>query len=146
MGSKVFVSGQIEEKDRIREVFATLGRLGYEVTHDWTRTDDIGDKLKNREEAGHRAAKDISGVVASDLYVLMSDNERCGKGMYAELGAALALNETTGKPEICMVGPMNHMSIFYLHPRIRQYESLTQLVDELSTQQSQTDFKELTHA
>lgn len=128
---KVFVSGQIEEKQRIQCVFRQLEEAGYMITHDWTRTDDVGDKLKNRIEAGTRAAKDISGVVAADVYVLMSDNKNVGKGMYAELGAALALKELTGKPELYVVGPMNHLSIFYLHPSISHLENIDELIASL---------------
>lgn len=128
---RVFVSGQIDEKQRIQHVFRQLQESGFEITHDWTRTDDVGDKLENRTEAGARAAKDISGVVAADVYVLMSDNANVGKGMYAELGAALALKELTGKPDLYVVGPMNHLSIFYLHPSITHLDNIDGLMAHL---------------
>jgi hypothetical protein len=121
---KVFVSGQIGDKNAVRDAYKALRGAGMSITHDWTQTDDIGDKLENAEESGRRAALDISGVVDADLYVLMSGNEEVGKGMYVELGAALALREATGRPEVCIVGPMNHMSIFYLHPSIQHFASI----------------------
>lgn len=121
---KVFVSGQIDEKKKIREVYGALEAAGHCVTHDWTRTDGIGDKLENIEESGHRAKLDITGVGDCDAYILMSDNQNVGKGMYVELGAALALNQTVGRPEVYVVGPLNHLSIFYLHPAVRRVESI----------------------
>lgn len=124
---KVFVSGQLEEKERIRSVFDRLIERGFSVTHDWTRTDDLQDKLGNPVECGRRAEKDIRGVMECDLYILMSDNQRVGKGMYVELGAALALHSSTNRPEICVVGPMNHLSIFYLHPNVKSFNSIEEL-------------------
>lgn len=129
---KIFVSGQIDEKEEINEIYKKLQKAGHEVTHDWTKTDGIGDKLKNQEEAGLRAAKDITGVVDADVYILVSNNTKPGKGMYVELGAALALNEALGKPQIFTIGNRNHLSIFYLHPAVihlKAIEDVLQLID-----------------
>lgn len=124
----IFVSGQIEEKAEIRAIYAELINRGHTITHDWTKTDAIGIKVENKEEAGHRAVKDITGVVESDTYILVSNNEKPGKGMYVELGAALALNEATGKPRVYTLGKRNHLSIFYLHPRVKHFDTLTELL------------------
>lgn len=128
---KVFVSGQIQEKKRIREVFRVLESRGCSITHDWTRTDNIDDKLRARAECGLRAEKDIDGVVDCDVYLLMSDNSSVGKGMYVELGAALALRSVQRKPEIYVVGPMNHLSIFYLHPEVTAVDTVEDVVKSL---------------
>lgn len=128
---KAFVSGQLNDKEQIREVYSKLQAIGFEITHDWTRTDNLTDKLANPEESGKRAAKDITGVVESDVYILVSDNEKPGKGMYVELGAALALNEKTGKPDIYLIGKQNHLSIFYLHPKIKYFDGVDNLISHL---------------
>lgn len=128
---KVFVSGQIGEKGRVRQAFAKLSEAGAQVTHDWTQTDDLSDKLAASDESGRRAAKDIDGIVDSDVYVLLSNNVNVGKGMYAELGAALALNQLRGRPDVYVVGRMNHLSIFYLHPAVRQRASLDDVIGEI---------------
>lgn len=109
-------------------------RAGHEIIHDWTVTDMFlgsrSAKLKDPRETGLRAAKDISGVVDCDVYVLSSDNEEVGKGMYVELGAALALNEATGRPKVYVIGKMNHMSVFYFHPAVVHKESIDQVLSE----------------
>lgn len=128
----VFVSGQIDEKSEIQKIYRLLEERGHTVTHDWTRTDGIGDKLKNSKEAGLRAAKDITGVVNADLYILVSNNQKSGKGMYVELGAALALNEKYGKPKIFVVGKRNHLSIFYLHPAVQHSETIEDVLESLT--------------
>src|SRR4051794_32283188 len=99
----IFVSGQIDEEVRIRQCYDQLRAAGLRIAHDWTQTDAIGDKLANRAESGRRAKADIDGVIDADIYILMSDNSRVGKGMYVELGAALARRQLTGKPEIFIV-------------------------------------------
>lgn len=128
---RVFVSGQIDSRSAVRTVHRDLRALGLVVTHDWTVGDDIGDKLQNRWEAGRRAEADMRGVIDSDYYIVLTNNSTAGKGMYAELGAALALNEVTGSPEVFVLGPMNHLSIFYLHPAVVHVPDRAALVDVL---------------
>jgi hypothetical protein len=119
---KFFISGQIEDAPNVRHQMNLVEAAGHHITHDWTATDTfLGGreaKLQNRTETGQRAAKDIQGVIESDVYVLSSDNDAPGKGMYVELGAALALHEATGKPAVYVIGKMNHLSVFYLHPAV----------------------------
>lgn len=129
---KVFVSGRIDEAEEIHTIYRELESRGHSITHDWTQTDDIGDKLNNKLEAGLRASKDITGVIAADVYILVSNNQKPGKGMYVELGAALALRETTGKPKLYTLGKRNHLSIFYLHPAIEHCETLRELFAKLT--------------
>lgn len=121
---KAFVSGQLNEKVRIRAAYDQLAKAGIEVTHDWTTTDNIGDYSANAREAGYRAKLDVQGVIEADVYILLTDNQICGKGMYVELGAALALASISGSPAVCIVGPRNHESIFYYHPLARHFADL----------------------
>lgn len=132
------MSGQIHDLENVRAVQDEFRESGYSITHDWTRN-ETGDKLlggrqakfDNPEEAGNRAVKDMQGVIDSDIYVVCTDNEKVGKGMYAELGAALALNTTTGKPQIYLLGAMEHASIFYFHPSIVVKNSAREIIDSL---------------
>jgi hypothetical protein len=136
---KIFVSGQITDLDNVRTVQDKLIAAGHEITHDWTRN-ETGDKmlagdeakLANIEETGKRAALDIQGVVACDAYVICTDNSKAGKGMYAELGAALALHTTSGLPNIYLLGAMNHMSVFYFHPAVERLNSVDELIAALA--------------
>lgn len=128
---KVFVSGQLKEKERIRAVYTKLAELGMELTHDWTTTDTMGNYSQNPQEAGRRAALDIQGVCDADAYLLMTDNEESGKGMYAELGAALALATVNDAPVVCVVGPKNHESVFYYHPLVHHFADVDSCLDYL---------------
>ncbi len=135
----IFVSGQIEDLEYVRSVQAALKIAGHIITHDWTINEGgakmLGsreDKLNNREEAARRASNDLSGVVDSDVYVICTNNQNMGRGMYVELGAALALNEKIGTPQVFLVGEMNHMSIFYLHPAIKHIATVDELINSIS--------------
>jgi hypothetical protein len=119
-----FVSAQLQDKEAARHAFEVLEHLGIGITHDWTTTDDLDEAERHSPEASRRAAADITGVVEADLYVLLSDNVVAGKGMYVELGAALALREVRGTPDVVVVGAMNHDSIFYRHPHVQHFPSL----------------------
>ena len=134
----IFVSGQITDLEHVRSIQQKLIDAGHTITHDWTLS-ETGDKmlasnaakLANIEETGRRAALDIQGVVDCDAYVICTNNTKAGKGMYAELGAALALNVTTTRPKIYLLGSMNHMSVFYFHPSVERVNSVEELIAAL---------------
>lgn len=134
---KIFISGQIDDAQNVRELFKKVEAKGHTITHDWTATDTFlgskQDKLSNTEESGRRAQADIQGVIDSEVYVLSSSNENAGKGMYVELGAALALAQAhpDGNRKIYIIGPLNHMSIFYLHPLVKRFESIEDVIGEI---------------
>lgn len=118
--------------DRIEEA-------GHSITHDWTASDGFmgtADKETNPTEAARRAQADMLGVVACDVYVLSSDNARPGKGMYVELGGALALRATTGKPDIYITGEGNHTSIFYLHQDVIRLDTIEDVLLQYPTEQA----------
>jgi len=135
---KIFVSGQIEDIENVRKVQAEFISAGHQITHDWTTNltgvDMLGSreaKLENLDESKKRATDDINGVVNSDIYVICTDNEKAGKGMYVELGAALALHAKYNVPKIYLLGAMNHMSIFYLHPVVIRVDSVSDILKSL---------------
>lgn len=135
---KIFISGQIDDSTSIKRLLDIAVSNGHEITHDWTKTDtfmgDESTKLANLKESEQRAFKDIKGVIDADVYILSSDNENVGKGMYVELGAALALRQAGVKdaPDVYIIGSLNHMSIFYLHPLVKRRESIEDVLDEIS--------------
>lgn len=132
---RVFVSGQLDETKEVRRVFALLQAAGHAITHDWTSTDGYlsspESKLDNKEESGRRAQADIQGVLDCDVYIVLSDNANPGKGMYVELGAALALWQTGKDVKVFVVGAMNHLTLFYLHPGVIHEASIEAVIEQL---------------
>lgn len=139
---RVFVSAQLADADRARQLYRRLVRAGHTITHDWTRTDTIrGGYSEHSAEAGRRAARDIIGVLQADAYVILTDNQDCGKGMYVELGAALAEVLRGNLRHIAVVGRKNHESIFYYHPALSHFASIDDYIEELDSVSSHVDLK-----
>ena len=136
--SRIFVSGQINDFETVREVQEALKAAGHTITHDWT-TNETGaqmlgsreSKLANIKEATRRATNDIRGVLSADVYVICTNNQDAGKGMYVELGAAIAVAESSVDFKVYLLGDMNHMTIFYFHPKVQRVESMEALLEDL---------------
>ncbi|HSX42502.1 MAG TPA: hypothetical protein VLF59_00265 [Candidatus Saccharimonadales bacterium] len=139
---KIFVSGQIQDVEAVHDIQQKLIRAGHSITHDWTQNEtgnntmlaSDADKLKDIDETARRAKLDIQGVIACDAFVLCTDNQHVGKGMYAELGAALALAVSRGTPRVYVVGAQRHMSVFYFHPLAVHKETIDEVIEELNAQ------------
>lgn len=137
--AEVFVSGQIGDIEYVRGVQDAFIEAGHHITHDWTRN-ETGDKMlagqqakfDSPEESARRANADMQGVVDSEVYVICTDNEKSGKGMYVELGGALALNMTTGTPRIYLLGNKEHASIFYFHPSIILKNRVEEILSDMN--------------
>ena len=137
--AQVFVSGQINDLSYVRAVQAQFVASGHVITHDWTRI-ETGNKMltgrqakfDNPDEASKRANADMTGVVDCDVYVICTNNEDMGKGMYVELGGALALNVATGVPKVYLLGDRKHATIFYFHPSILLRETVDEIIKEIT--------------
>lgn len=79
---------------------------------------------------------DIDGVMDCDIYVILTDNNKCGKGMYVELGADLAQAEIRSDYQVFLVGARKHESIFYYHPKIHYASNYDALIGFLSRDDS----------
>jgi hypothetical protein len=129
---KVFISGHIKDKVKIQGYYAQLESLGHEITHDWTRDENIEIKPENKEELRNRASKDLTGVLDCEVYALITTDRANGKGMYVELGAALANKKITGKPKIYVVGELSSMSVFYMHPEVKHCKDFDEFLKIIS--------------
>lgn len=134
---KFFVSGRFDDTHNVRMVIDALIAHGHSITHDWTQSDTLlggtAEKLNNTAESGMRAQDDINGVLDADVYVLLSNNATVGKGMYVELGAALAAHQLHKRPKVYVIGPRNHLSVFYLHPTVIHKNTIEDVLTDLGS-------------
>ena len=95
---RIYTASRFSNYERVRKLNADLRSLGYEITHDWTTTDEFVDghpKVKaeaDLSEADRRrhAVNDLRGVRTADLLIFLAeDGEFCGS--LIEFGAAAAL-------------------------------------------------------
>lgn len=128
---KFYVASGIKNKESVKEVFERLKESGHEVTVDWTLTDDIPEDSRDNSKEYIRsiAKRDYEGIRECDVFVLMSDPPE-GRSMYVEIGLALALRDTIGKPMVFVVGPLSNKSVFYYHPLVRRVESWDDVIQE----------------
>ncbi len=59
---------------------------------------------------------------ADAVVVVASEND--GRGMFVELGAALAQAWRGELEHVVVVGPINHQSVFYYHPAVRRVSTV----------------------
>jgi hypothetical protein len=84
--SKIYVAGKWQEKDSVRQVMSILVKLGHTITYDWTQHDDADDSYEC-------ALADLNGVAEANYIVVIADKLLSYRGVFVEIGAALALNK-----------------------------------------------------
>lgn len=88
---RVYVASKFENTEEVHRVMDALKAAGHTITHDWTH-----ENPGNREGAEKTAflvecaTKDMEGVQTADALFLI--NHPNGKGMWTELGMAIAWN------------------------------------------------------
>ena len=76
--------------------------------------DDYGSLL---EVSAELATEDLEAVLTADaVLVVASDHD--GRGMFVELGAALARAQRGELEHVVVIGPIRHESVFYYHPAV----------------------------
>lgn len=127
---KVYVAARFSEKARVQEIYEELIARGHSITADWTEHKDYSPFNKNPEGARGYAIKDISGVLESDVFIMLS-SAQVGSGSSTELGAAIASQKLVGKPLIYIVGPHIGNNFCFFHPAVQIRESVDDVMDEL---------------
>ena len=58
--------------------------------------------------------------MTADAVVVLASSAEPGRGLFVELGAALARAELGGLEHVVVVGEIVHESVFHFHPRVRR--------------------------
>ncbi len=114
---KIYVAARFTDKEMVQDVYRKLTQAGHNITADWTKHKNVKPYDEHPVQAGEYATEDMSGVMASDVFILFTSAEP-GSGVSAELGGAIACNTLTGKPRIYVVGPYAHTNAFFFHPAV----------------------------
>jgi hypothetical protein len=123
---KVYVAGSLADVVAVQAVQSAVKTAGHSVTHDWTRDLDVAlnDYAEDPDAAARIASTDLLAVLEADALVLVA-NEQPGRGMFVELGAALACVARGQSMEVVVVGSQADDSVFYFHPAVQRYVSVT---------------------
>lgn len=120
---KIYVASKFEEGPFVKKVMESLESAGHTITHDWTGESSAGkegDELK--QYLLKCATWDLEGVMSCDLLLLL--NHPHGKGMFTEMGIALALR----KPVI-IVKPEVANNIFFHLPECRSVATVGDAIE-----------------
>lgn len=124
----VYVAAASSEIPRAQSVIATLRKIGFSITHDWTvpvlRYGPLGappDVLRKE------AAEDAAGVLAASLFVLLAPSGP-STGAWWELGLAMAYSIP-----VLVSGDSKCIFTRLLDPAF-QYATDTDLLDEMALQ------------
>ena len=102
-----YVASRVSLKEKVREIYSELRKLGYSISYDWTMVPKISSYGQNPDLSREIAEREIIASSQCDVFILISDG--AGKGMYIELGSAII----SGKPKIYVIGEFLDNSVFF---------------------------------
>ena len=131
---KVYVAGQLADKTAVADAQRAVLAAGHELTHDWTQdlefTTDYASRL---DDSAHIAQTDLTGVMAADAVVVIASSPQPGRGLFVELGAALARAEMGLLRHVVAVGTIVDESVFYFHPRVSRVATVHEWLAEVES-------------
>jgi len=127
---KFYVACKFEDKAWALEAYKLIEEKGHEITTKWTEHVPIKPYDKNPNASAY-AIEDVIGVISADYFILKSSKEYSGgKGLFVELGLAIASKLHKGKPEVYIIGDDMGKAIFYFHPVVKRRETLEEVLEE----------------
>ncbi len=131
---KIYVAGPITNIDAVRAIQTAVIAAGHELALDWSRGPDatwVEGYGSNPATSAQIAGDDLDAVLNADA-VLIVASEHDGRGMFVELGAALARAQRGDLEHIVVVGHIHHESVFYYHPAVRRVPVVNEWLASLS--------------
>jgi hypothetical protein len=129
---KIYVAAKFTDQERVKEVYALLKDAGHTITHEWIHNKPSYPFSVDPSYTTHCAQNDIAGVLAADVFILLT-NAEMSMGSSAELGAAVASYIAFKKPYIYVVGPHFDNNFCYYHPAVHQMDSVEDVLHNIAT-------------
>jgi hypothetical protein len=118
---KVYVAGHVADSATVADAQRAVVAAGHELTHDWSQDLEFTVEYASRpEDSAQIAEADLSGVMTADAVIEIASSPEPGRGLFVELGAALARAEMGLLHHVVAVGTIVHESVFCYHPRVRR--------------------------
>lgn len=130
---KIYVAGPLADVEAVQAVQSAVIAAGHELALDWSRGQDVtfvADYASRPEVSGRLAADDLDAVLAADA-VLVVASEHDGRGMFVELGAALARARRGDLDHVVVIGQIRHESVFFHHPLIQRTSTVEEWLNGL---------------
>lgn len=129
---KVYVAGKFEQKELVREVYASLNKLGFEIAYDWTVHKSIKPYSKNSELASNFCNNELSAIKSCEIFIYLIDEK--GTTSLMEFGAALVLSNfnSDGFPIIYAVGKYNSSSPWFFNRNVIRKDNVGDVLLDLN--------------
>lgn len=130
----MYVAGQLADITAVEDAKRAVVAAGHELTHDWSQDLEFtADYASRPEDSAHIAQTDLTGVMVADAVVVIASSPQPGRGLFVELGAALARAEMGLLRHVVAVGTIVHESVFYFHPRVRRVGTMQEWLAEVES-------------
>jgi len=116
---RIYVSGPVSDTLTVQQVQNAVLSAGHELALDWSADVSFAEAYASqRERSSRMALEELDAVMAADA-VLVVASQHDGRGMFVELGAALARASRGDLDHVVLIGDIHHESVFYLHPLVQ---------------------------
>ena len=124
---KWYIASRTKHSQTVANIIKKLEAEEHTVTFDWTGLPDLRPFEQHAEACRILSNQISSSILASDVFVLISDPE--GTDMFIELGIAIAQHMKYQSPKIFVIGPHNKRSLMHFHPSIKHVENFDEIVE-----------------
>ncbi|WP_404393363.1 2-oxo acid dehydrogenase subunit E2 [Humibacillus xanthopallidus] len=122
---KVYVAGELSDIAAVTQAQRTIVAAGHELTHDWSQDLELPQDYASRPDRSAAIARtDLDAVLTAEAVVVLASSAQAGRGLFVELGAALARAELGQLQHVVVVGEIRHESVFHFHPRVLRVGSV----------------------
>ena len=128
---KIYVAGPVADVATVQEIQHAIVAAGHELTLDWSAGASFAENYASRPESSAQLAREMLDAVLAADAVLVVASQHDGRGMFVELGAALARATGGDLEHVVLVGEIRHESVFYLHPLVQRVPTIEHWLAEL---------------
>lgn len=128
---KAYVAGKFERKDEVHKIYDKLEEIGINVAYDWTKHNGVKPYKDNQEQCRTYSENEINGIIDSDIFIFLSNPERAGTTLMMELGAAIALSKSRGKPKVYAIGECTDTSPWFFNENVTRANVLEDIIESL---------------
>ena len=84
--ANIYIAGKYEDRIRVKELMSLFEAFDHTITYDWT-------KNQEGDSSVICAITDLEAVKKADIVLAIAEKDYIYKGMYVEIGIALALSK-----------------------------------------------------
>lgn len=111
---KIYIAGRFTERERMREIQTSLEFIDHEVVSTWIEEGGGGEQ--------EDAIQDIGDIERCDLLLQVTEVVEGGKGMWVELGYALAKGKA-----VAVFPRRDPLCVFHALPQVQLVTALDQI-------------------